>query len=213
MSHPTTLRSLATALLLVAGTGLPGIAPAQQAIATSTAVRTPVAIEAIEELDEIVVHGTNLRDRIVKAEDRFFKLYNQLNKDDDFDVNCAYVALDPETRIEDRLCTPGFFANAIVDTMVWGERCKGSQDAEGNYVPPPPCYTPPPPELVLMSRSDEYATHVMGVIRSDPRLQEMAGELDELHLERTRLQRRYVELKTEENAQRAETRRYRPRIR
>lgn len=180
------------------------------AIRTSTAA--PV-IEEMVELDEVVVHGTRLQDRIVRAEDRFFKLYNELNKNDDFDVNCAYLPLEQDTRIDSRLCTPSFYANAIVEQLTWQDRCRGTQDAEGNYVPPPPCYTPPPPELVLVGRSDEYAAHVMSVIRSDPRLQEMAGELDELHMERVRLARRYSEIKSEADARRAALPRYRPKIR
>lgn len=204
------------ALLLACGLAFGATAAAQEATATRTSMASapaPVVIEEMLELDEVVVHGTNLRDRIVKAEDRFFKLYNELNKDSDYDINCAYVSLEQDTRIQDRLCTPGFYVNAIVESMQWTERCRGTQDESGNYVPPPPCYTPPPPELVLVDRTDEYAKNVMDVIRTDPRLQEMAGELDELHLERNRLMRRYVELKSEENAQRAAKVRYRPKIR
>lgn len=200
--------------LLAAGMAFCGTAAAQAATAARTSLAAPAAaIEELQELDEVVVHGTNLRDRIVKAEDRFFKLYNELNKDSDFTINCAYIPLDPDTRIQDRLCAPSFYADAIVDTIVWGERCRGSQDSEGNYVPPPPCYTPPPPELVLVGRSEEYASNVMDVIRSDPRLGEMAGELDELHMERHRLQRRYLELKSVQDAERAAKPRYRPKIR
>ena len=202
------------AMLLVTGLAFDGPAAAQTATATRTSLAAPaVTIEELQELDEVVVHGTNLRDRIVKAEDRFFKLYNELNKDSDFNINCAYIPLDPDTRIQDRLCAPSFYANAIVDTITWGERCRGTQDSEGNYVPPPPCYTPPPPELVLVGRSEEYASNIMDVIRSDARLGEMAGELDELHLERYRLQRRYLELKSVEDAERAAKPRYRPKIR
>lgn len=200
--------------LLAAGMAFCGAAAAQAATATRASLAAPaVAIEELQELDEVVVHGTNLRDRIVKAEDRFYKLYNELNKDSDFNINCAYVALEADTRIQDRLCTPSFYANAIVDTITWGERCRGTQDSEGNYVPPPPCYTPPPPELVLMGRSDEYARNIMAVIRSDERLGEMAGELDQLHMERYRLQRRYLELKSIEDAERAARPRYRPKTR
>lgn len=205
------VRTGLASLALACAAGTASGAQAATAVPVSTA--PPLAIEELQELDEVVVHGTNLRDRIIRAEDRFFRLYNQLNKDDDFDVNCAYVPLEADTRIPERMCAPGFYANAIVDTLTWGERCKGSQDESGNYVPPPPCYTPPPPELVLVARSDEYARHVMQVIRSDPRLQEMAGELDEMHLQRNQLARRYVQIKSAVDAERAARPRYRPRIR
>ena len=214
MFHRLFSASTAATWLLAAGTAFCGTAAAQAASATRTSfTASAVAIEELQELDEVVVHGTNLRDRIVQAEDRFYKLYNELNTDSDFNINCAYVSLEADTRIQDRLCTPSFYANAIVDTITWGERCRGTQDSEGNFIPPPPCYTPPPPELVLMGRSDEYARNIMAVIRSDERLGEMAGELDELHMERYRLQRRYLELKSVEDAARAAKPRYRPKIR
>lgn len=203
---------LAASLLLGS---LPASLVAQDAVAVRTNVNAPAykSVDELIELDEVVVQGTRLQDRIVKAEDRFFKLYNELNKNNDYDVNCAYLPLEQDTRIDSRLCAPAFYANAIVDELVWQERCRGSQDSEGNYVPPPPCYTPPPPDLVLLDRSNDYAKNLMSVIRSDPRLQEMAGELDDLHRERARLANRYREIKTIEDEARAAQPRYRPKIR
>lgn len=202
-----------TVLVLLAGGVASFQGVAQTASATRTSLTQSTPIEELLELDEVVVHGTNLRNRIIKAEDQFYKLYNQLNKDDDYDINCAYIALEQDSRIQDRLCAPGFYADAIVETMQWTERCRGTQDSEGNYVPPPPCYTPPPPELVLLDRSDKLAKNVMSVIRSNPGLGDMAGELDELHMERARLARRYIELKSVEDETRAAMPRYRPKIR
>jgi hypothetical protein len=199
-------------LLVLAAAGLLAAAGAAQA---ATPAGTPAAppIEEMMELDEVVVHGTRLAERIEKAEDRFFKLYNELNKDDDFDINCASLPLDGDTRIESRFCTPSFFANALADMVVWNERCRGSEDAEGNYIPPPPCYTPPAAELVLASRSGELTSNVMNVIRNNPQLGDMAGELDQLHMERTRLARRYLQIKTANDEIRASQPRYVPKIR
>lgn len=197
-------------MAVLLATGLAAIGPAFAQTAAPAATK---AIEELEELDEVVVHGTRLAERIEKAEDRFFKLYNQLNKDDDFDINCASLPLDGDTRIEGRYCTPAFFVNALADAVVWNERCRGSQDEEGNYVPPPPCYTPPAPELVLASRQGEMARNIMNVIRSNPQLGDMAGELDQLHMERARLQRRYQQIKAETDEKRAAEPRYRPTIR
>jgi hypothetical protein len=171
------------------------------------------AIEEMTELDEVTVHGTRLADRIVKAEDRFYKLYNQLNKDDDYDINCAFVPLEGNSRIDSRMCAPGFYADALVDQVVWHQRCQPTEDAEGNLVPATACYTPPNPDLILMDRADEFARHVMSVIRTDPRLGDMAGELDELHMERTRLARRYLQIKAVVDEERAEEPRYRPQVR
>jgi hypothetical protein len=203
---PAIRKNFALALLVLAGMGCATLLPAAEAAA-------PVAIEELEELEEVIVHGTRLNDRIVKAEDKFFRLYNQINKNDDYDVHCAYLELDAGSRIQDRICTPGFFADAIVEQMVWAERCRGSQDSEGNYVSAPACYTPPPPDAVLFHRADDYAANVMKVIKTDPRLGDMAGELDQLHMERRRLQRRYLEIKEREGEERAKEPRYRPVIR
>lgn len=189
-----------------------GLAAAGTAWAQSTA-SAGKAIEELEELDEVVVHGRRLAERIERAEDRFFKLYNQLNKNHDFDINCPSLPLDGDTRIEGRFCMPAFFANALADAIVWNQRCRGTTDEEGNYEPPPPCYTPPAPEVVLASRSAELQRHMMNVIRSNPQLGDMAGELDQLHMERVRLQRRYLQIKAEEDEKRATEQRYQPRIR
>jgi hypothetical protein len=43
------------------------------------------------------------------------------------------------------------------------------------------CYHPPPPELVLMEGTRDWYEHSMKVIRSEPRLQTMAGHLDDLY--------------------------------
>lgn len=214
MTQRTGTHSVAAGLVLMAAlcSGMPPTAAASSITQLAAATSALQVIEELEELDEVVVHGTRLQDRINQAEDRFFKLYNELNKDDDFNINCAYVALDPDSRIQSRLCTPSFFVNAITETYQWAERCTGTQDEEGNYVPPPPCYTPPDPGLVLAARSDEYARNIMSVIKSDPRLQAMAGELDDLHLERAQLSRRYQQIKTAADEARPEVK-HRPKIR
>src|SRR5690606_5744290 len=103
-----TTRRLFTAIALLAGGLVSFQSPAQTASATRTSLAEPTAVEDLLELDEVIVHGTNLRNRIVKAEDKFYKLYNQLNKDDDYDINCAYLSLEQDTRIQDRLCAPSF---------------------------------------------------------------------------------------------------------
>ncbi len=114
--------------LMLAGVmalALPPLVAAQQQSATP-APQTPDAAKAVdangkplEELEEVIVQGGRLVDRIVKAEDRFFKLYNELNKDDDYRVNCTSVALDDGSRIEQRFCMPAFFADAWPNSSAW----------------------------------------------------------------------------------------------
>jgi hypothetical protein len=45
------------------------------------------------------------------------------------------------------------------------------------------CYQPPPPQLVLMEGTQKWYDQSMKVINSDPRLQKMAGHLDDLYRE------------------------------
>src|SRR5690606_11055688 len=58
----------------------------------------------------------------------------------------------------------------------------------------PPAYMPPPPELVLVEGTQKWYTHTMKVIQSDPRLQEMAGKLDEMHLEMNQTRRQVAQI-------------------
>jgi hypothetical protein len=83
-------------------------------------------IDELEELDEVVVRGERLRDTIIKAEDEFYKLYNQLNKDDRYDVNCPYLNLsaDSGSKINSRLCLPGFVATAIAEFAAYKVSCE-----------------------------------------------------------------------------------------
>jgi hypothetical protein len=197
------------------------------------------------ELDEILVHGKRLQQRIIEAEDEFYKLYNQINKDDDYDTNCAMLNLSADTgsRLNSRLCMPVFVANAVADYTVWRRQCippldgfdefscldrnrderlsrqeasvRPSLDAQfmmldadhNGYLSRDelpeegmggvPGYMPPPPELVLAEGTEKWFQHTMNVIRSDPRLQEMAGKLDELHAEMNAMRRRVVEIEQE----------------
>jgi hypothetical protein len=54
--------------------------------------------------------------------------------------------------------------------------------AERNMPLTPGCYQPPPPQLV-MEGTQKWYDHSMKVINGDPRLQKMAGHLDDLYRE------------------------------
>jgi len=193
---------------LAATAGLAQQAHAQQA--TAIQVNAPAAQPQgqFEELDEVVVRGGRLYDQIIQAEDRFFKLYNELNKDDDFDTNCAYLRLDTDTQIEQRVCMPSFYADAKAEQIRLNVFCNSlnSYDEEGQLLSRGTCYEPPPAELVFYNRRDAYVKNVMAVIRSDPRLQRMAEELDGLHRERDALSHRYDEIVAEQKAIKADGR-------
>lgn len=101
-------------------------AAAQEAAPAAVAGQSAQPVEELLELDEVVVRGERLRDIIVKAEDEFYKLYNQLNKDDKYDVSCPHLNLsaDSGSRINTRLCLPGFVADAIADYAVYKVSCE-----------------------------------------------------------------------------------------
>jgi hypothetical protein len=166
----------------------------------ATAAAAPSSDAALPELTEIEVHGKRLRIAISDAQDDFFALYNKLNKDHDYDTSCVNVPLNADTQITQRMCIPGFYADALADQVYFQEECKApasQTDDQGNTIDfsPPPCYTPPAPQLVLVSRAQAYANNLMKVIKSDPRLEEKAGHLDDLYRELYTVQQQYVKAK------------------
>lgn len=122
-SRSAAFRVLAMAALLPA-------AFLTSAMAAETPTVTPVALveeeEELEELDEVLVQGERLMDVIVKAEDEFYKIYNQVNKDDKYDVNCPRlnVSQDSGSRIQSRLCMPVFVADAIANFVAYQVQCE-----------------------------------------------------------------------------------------
>jgi TolA-binding protein len=66
----------------------------------------------------------------------------------------------------------------------------------------PALYQPPPPQLVLMERSNDWYDHMMKVINTDPRLQEMAGHLDDLYHELQDVQYTYQQFTAKDEAER-----------
>jgi hypothetical protein len=126
----------------------------------------------VEELDEVVISGVRLDDRILALENSFYQLYNELNKDDQFDMFCTQIPVrrgDPEMT---RACLPMFYADALRDSVTWHYRCQST----------PACYTPPDPTFVLVARNQELRNHMQGVINSDPRLKEMNEIRTELEM-------------------------------
>ena len=72
-------------------------------------------------LEEIVVYGkkniVNLRYAVYAAEDSFFAVFNSLNSDDEYDVDCGYVfQIEAHRRL--RECRPGFVKKYERDIVV-----------------------------------------------------------------------------------------------
>lgn len=71
--------------------------------------------QAIEEITVIGMRDIlSLQKQVFQAEDRFYKLYNELNNDDIYDIRCRKRA-PTGTRIKQRECLPNFFTIATAD--------------------------------------------------------------------------------------------------
>ena len=77
----------------------------------------PVAAAGQDEeaIDNIVVTSqkstTTLRREMIRAEDDFYELYNQLNDDNEYDVRCSYITITG-ARKKEHVCRPVFFSKA-----------------------------------------------------------------------------------------------------
>ena len=119
-----------------------------------------------EQLDEVVIEGQKLyqlRQEIVKAEDRFFEAFNELNKDDDYDIHCEN-STTAGTRLKTRQCKPVFIADA--------QAAEARSLLTGEYAPPA--------QLIALEREDDYRKKVLEVINKNPKLRKMVREHDAL---------------------------------
>jgi hypothetical protein len=71
-----------------------------------------------ETFEEIIVYGEksliHLRHKFYRAEESFFAMFNELNSDDMFDVDCDYVTFLGDRR-KHHLCMPKFAKKAEAD--------------------------------------------------------------------------------------------------
>lgn len=137
---------------------------ATAAAATSPAV--PADAASASQLDEFVIQGKKLyqlRKEIVEAEDRFYKLYNELNQDDDYDVHCSKQA-QLGSRLTERVCKPEFYSEA--ETEYAAAMFRG--------------YYAPPPELIALERRDAYHARTVVLINRHPELLRMLRQRDQL---------------------------------
>jgi hypothetical protein len=95
--------SLCALLLSVAAT------TAQAVEAPAVAAEPPV--EELVELSEVWVRGKKLARRVANAEDRLFKAYNKINKNNIYDVHCGSLRLQTDSMIMTRTCLPGYLSD------------------------------------------------------------------------------------------------------
>jgi hypothetical protein len=193
------------------------------ALSSTMAPAAPAAQQAVEEiqqLDEIWVRGKHLTVAIEDAEDAFFKIYNKVNKKNEFDIFCGVTSLDRGSMIMIRKCVPGFIVynsySVMTNTVSIGggfsggcssnmssfrdmngdpyymASCSGSgYDGNAGY----PTYQPVSASLLLMERGPAYARNVVNVVSKDLRLINMANGLVDLYEELELTQHHYVKVK------------------
>lgn len=202
--------------------------PVQAAIGNS--VPDAIPVEELTELEEVRVRGKLVTNAVITAENRVFRLYNKLNRNNRFDVHCVDLRLDWDTMVMQRTCLPEFVGYQSAASVGYG------------YTPPQPfshysepplicgsdtCYSPDsfsspafnyrstpmanitalpgPAPAVMVSDEEraEYSQNVLRVIRSDPQLLGMATELVGMYQEMERVQDRYLQLREERKAAQA----------
>jgi hypothetical protein len=93
------------------------------AILLSVALTTPAAgaevsatdslqpVEELVELDEVKVRGRLVRNAVIRTEDLVFRLYNRLNRDNRYDVQCGDLPRTGDSLILRRVCLPEFLGD------------------------------------------------------------------------------------------------------
>ena len=125
-----------------------------------------VEAESSESIEEIVVYGEKsisaLRREVYKAEENFFDLFNSLNQDFEYDVNCYYEA-PTGTRIRRHVCRANFVVEATSVQYV-EIRTRG------------PRYPVVPPELVIAKKKKIYRQKLEELVAEHPELFQALAE-------------------------------------
>jgi len=137
-------------------------------LASAGAAQVASAAAATEstELPEVQVMGKRLsqmRQDIIKTEDKFFALFNELNKDDDYDVHCGNEARTG-TRLKQRVCRVHYYEKAQAD--------EARAFLTGDYAPPA--------DMIALERGPEYEKKALAVINAHPELRKLIRERDAL---------------------------------
>jgi hypothetical protein len=171
------MRQPAAVAALVLG-ALPFAAGAQAPEVSAREAATTAAPGQEQLLDEVVVRGTQLwklRQRMKKTEDKFYALYNKLNKEQDFDVHC-HIETPTGRVIKERICRVAFFEDA--------QEIEAKALLDG--------HSAPPAYMVAQARNADFEAHFLKVINSDPRLLKMVREREALGAQYSEeLKRRY----------------------
>ena len=119
-----------------------------------------VEAESSESIEEIIVYGDKsigaLRREVYKAEENFFDLFNSLNQDFEYDVNC-YYEVPSFTHIRHHVCRANFVVEATSVQYV-EIRTRG------------PRYPVVPPELVIAKKKKIFRQKLEELVAEHPEL-------------------------------------------
>ena len=157
------------------------------------AVNSP---EAEPPLDEVLVEVKRgkLIQEMIRLEDRFFKRYNELNANDDFDTECD-LETRAGTRVERRYCRAVYQTRALQaeasEYLLFLQKNAPGLQGPGDLQPPPSPLIAGPPlpsYLEIVARQKDYQENIREVVRQHPELIELLRERYELAIryEKTR---------------------------
>jgi len=138
-------------------------------------------VTSAEDLDEVLVRSSrlsHLKAAIAEAEDRFYVRYNDLNKVDDFDIECA-VDAPLGTKIPQRVCLTKVQLNAKAQ---YGLEYLLSLQAMAKFAGGTQGLGKPPdinPTAVWDARYDEYKKNMLSLLEHHPDLRRLAREGEE----------------------------------
>ena len=122
--------------------------------------------DSSEVIDEIIVYGeqsiSELRREVYKAEENFFDVFNSLNEDFEYDVNC-YNEVPTGTHIRRHVCKANFVVEATSVQYV-EIRTRG------------PRYPVIPPELVIAKKRKILRRKMEALIAAHPELLQALAE-------------------------------------
>ncbi len=142
----------------------------QTVLAEDVEQRPPITMEEVaseaseqessESIEEIIVYGDKslgaLRREVYKAEENFFDLFNSLNQDFEYDVNC-YYEVPSFTHIRHHVCRANFVVEATSVQYV-EIRTRG------------PRYPTVPPELVIAKKKKLLRQKMEALVAEHPEL-------------------------------------------
>jgi len=140
---------------------------------TSAVESEPASSETIE---EITVYGEKslirLRHEFYRAEESFFDVFNKLNSDDMFDVDCDYVSFLGDRR-KHHLCMPEFAKRVEADATA-----ELLMDARSSFFTRDRSWADYSPNRTRVERLDELMwNEVRALLVEQPELQEAFAEL------------------------------------